>query len=163
MSTADTTKYTARKYIFQVNSSSNFRICYFIIMSNITTSGFFICRVRRDRPRVKMRVCLAEDHKVCASSRSRHTLGHACICVSFHRFKLKKLDMHHACARDGQPSSSVLAGCSARPNKVGPWATWPASFMRQGIWEQRPVQAAHDNLCDALTPGVWSCAASVFG
>ena len=57
MSTADTTKYTTRRYIYQVNSSSNYVIYNFNSESQITTSSVLLCRFRSDlfKPRVKMR------------------------------------------------------------------------------------------------------------
>ena len=57
MVTSDTTKFISHGFIFQVNSSSNYEIYSFCIMSKITMHLFITCRYSEDlyKPRVKMR------------------------------------------------------------------------------------------------------------
>jgi len=57
MVTSDTTKTTTSGHIYQVNSSSNILIYYFINRDKDTTPTFVICRIKKDlyKPRVKMR------------------------------------------------------------------------------------------------------------
>ena len=53
----DTTKITTRQHIYQVNSSSNYRIFYFIIRVKSTSPSFIVCRIVKYlfKPHVKKR------------------------------------------------------------------------------------------------------------
>jgi hypothetical protein len=77
MNTSDTTKYNTCIYIYQVISSTTFKIYYSIIRSKITTSVFLICRNKRDtyKPRVKMRDGVEKifrTREACVSDQALH-------------------------------------------------------------------------------------------
>jgi hypothetical protein len=56
MNSPDMTKTIILEFIYQVNSNSNYIVCYFNIVVTTTTHLFIICRYHEDmyKPRVKM-------------------------------------------------------------------------------------------------------------
>jgi hypothetical protein len=89
MTISDTTKITTREYIYQVNSSTNIRIYYFIIQIKDTTLYFILYRFTEDlyTPRVKMRVQIKIiSHECIRTLLAVHDFPsikmHACSCTS---------------------------------------------------------------------------------
>jgi hypothetical protein len=85
MNISDTTKLTTRKHIYQVISSSNVKIYYFIIKYKITTSLLYICRIMEYlyHPRVKMH----DDSDENPTSYEHVYVGHQCMHVLGRGFK----------------------------------------------------------------------------
>jgi hypothetical protein len=121
MKTLDTTISTIRRLIFQVNSSSNYKIYYFIIMNKITTS-ISLCRISRDvyKPRMKMRDRFTYEF---ATRRAWGLLKDQCSCM----FSVI------SCARNVRPRCCSLVGqqqvpwCIVSSKMVGPRPTCAAA------------------------------------